>query len=237
MGKQNFLELEEDLGGFEIIDPQSAQSGLTAQILWDLWDIGAKFGRLDQKGIRFKMEPMLLELYDYRGNKKGGSAGLFVAKIRPSMLTDEGTLLFQLKNNISIIWDRGFSVPDILRIIAEIDKIAQSRGQKTEGKRIILFEEERLKTARLSVELLRGGGVVPVLPDTSIEDALSVFDHPELLDIIDEGSLKLLCLKSEKQGILKKRAERIEKVSEMGITAEDIDKMSMQDILELRKKL
>jgi hypothetical protein len=239
MNKSSFISLAEQIEGFEIINKENAPANLTPQILWDLWDIGAKFGTIDKKCILFKQTPLYMELYDHRGNKLGGCAGFVVAKARESSLMNEGVYLFELRNGMYVIWDKGFSISDAQNTIKEIDEFAVSEGDKVNDKRIALFEDEQATDSKFSVvDIFREkDAVMPIFPDMDPQQVLNDFDHPELLDIIEIGDLKSICLKSEKKKILKDRAAKIRKLKGMGITVEDIAKMSAKEILTLREKL
>lgn len=130
MNKESFLEVGKEINGFEILEAENGPEGLTGQLLWDLWDIGVKFGSFFEKGIGFKAPPLVMELYDFRDNGINGSLGFIIGKCRPSYSTDEGVSFIELKNGIQVIWDNGFTVDDVHDIVKKIDIFALSQGIK-----------------------------------------------------------------------------------------------------------
>jgi len=239
MQKNDFLEVGESVEGFEIIDSEMPIEELTPPILWNLWDIGVKFGILFEKGIRFKASSLYMELYDFRGNGRGGSAGMCVFKSRPSQLTDEGTFFLTLQNDMLVTWDRGFTAAEIRSIIGEIDDYARSEEMMIDGKRLFLFEQEPLRPAKMSVRVFleNRDAITPVLPGMDVNQVLESFDQPELLSVIDLGPMKLICLKSEKDRLFEKYQGKLRKMTEMGISGDDIAKMHIEELMALKAKL
>jgi len=241
MAKEEYLELSKDVSGFEIesLLMEGAPEGLTAKILWDLWDIGVKFGTIGRKGIYFKLKENGLALEMYKFADKGGSNGFTVAKARPSLLMSEGICILKLKNGMDVMWDNGLTVQDVFEAIEEIDTLAKKKGH-IEGDQRKVIDRADKKAGRLSVEgifMMERGAIMPVMPDLDTKEVLAEFDHPELLDVIEFGVLKFLCLREDKEYILSGMERRARILSDMGLTEKDIGNMSQEQIIELKRKL
>ncbi len=111
------------------------------------------------------------------------------------------------------------------------------KGEKIGGSRIILLEQEGAKPKKMSVErTFRGtNAVMPIMPDLDINGVLSDFDHPELLDFIPIGPIKLLCLKSEKEALVADQERKVRILEGMGLNLRDIENMSPDDIIGLKQ--
>ncbi len=218
------------------MNPDRAPAGLTAIVLWDLWDMCVKFGQSTLKGIGFGMCDLILEAYKF-DHKKGGRNGFSVVKVRESGVTEEGVYIFELQNGMIVIWDKGFSVADVQTIIKLTDELAVSVGEKIGSSRVILLEPEGVKPKKMSVEktFKDKRAVMPIMPDLDVNAVLSDFDHPELLDFIPIGPIKLLCLKSEKGALIANRERKVRILEGMGLNLRDIEKMSADDIIGLKQ--
>ncbi len=235
MDKNGFLKLGEKVEGFKVVNPDRAPVGLTAMVLWDLWDMGVKFGQFTLKGIGFKTCGLFLEAYKF--DHKGGHNGFTVCKVRESGVMEEGVYIFELQNGMNVLWDKGFSVADVQEIIKLDDEASAEKGEKIGGSRIILLEPKGAKPKKMSVErTFRGtNAVMPIMPDLDINGVLSDFDHPELLDFIPIGPIKLLCLKSEKEALVADQERKVRILEGMGLNLQDIEKLSIDDIVGLKQ--
>ncbi len=141
MRKEDFLELGKDVRGFEILDPNKAPPGLTRETLFDLWDIGVKWGQLTKKGIGFKanheeIDNLQIELFMFEGNGAGGKNGMVVTNTSPF-----GSPCFlELKNGILVMWNGIFSPEKAQERIREIDEMSESIDEKKDGIRIMIHE-------------------------------------------------------------------------------------------------
>lgn len=240
MRKDNFLQLGKNCEGFKILDKDFAYSpkNITADTLWNLWDIAVKFGYYIQKGIVFRSDPLSVELYDFR--HAGGVAALFIARINVSKNPfANGIYRFTLKNSVRVAWDKNFPVSIVRMIMAEADLEAMADGYIQNNMRMEIIESVKTKKKKLFVKKIffKSGSVYVLPPDTDDEVALSCFDRPELLDIINiSQSIHVVCLKTEKSVLLNVFRVKIIKLKEMGVSYQDINKMSFEEIIALSKK-
>ena len=239
MDKERYFEFGNNRDGFKII-PESAIMGLpdgvSGEMLWNLWDIGSKFGQGSGKGLGFKSTPLVLELNDFRNNGMGGSAGLTVAKARDTGIMDEGVFIFELENGVRVIWDKGLSVESVNASIVEIDEFAMAADLMKDGMRIDMGRPAT--SGKMMVEQIfsRKNNVMMVQPGR-LDEALSDFDHPELLAVIDTGAFQLLCLASELDEIVADMTEKYKKLQAMGVDLTDVANMSVEELMEIRGKL
>lgn len=238
MKKGTLLRAGKDLDGFKVVEGQ-APDGLSPQILWDLWDISVKFGNVFENGVSFRTLELAVDIYDYRGNNRGGTLGFTIAKNRSSGLMSEGVQMFDLQNGMNVMWDMGHTIADIQGFIKEIDDFAIKNGMKVEGQRITMLDTKEPRLERMSVKMFidEPGAVMTVFPGFEAEDVINQFDHPELLAVIDQGPLKLICLKSGADQLAKEHEEKLKKLKELGIDQEKIADMSAEELLELKKLL
>ncbi|EKE11502.1 MAG: hypothetical protein ACD_15C00068G0002 [uncultured bacterium] len=145
--------------------------------------------------------------------------------------------MFDLKNGMSVIWDKGLKAKDISDVIKEIDEYSISCGYIENGIRIALFNPSKGSDGKMSVEhVFAESAIMMVLPG-DLEGTLEGFDHPELLVAIEMGALKLLCLATEKDAIVASMEAKILKLKEMGISPEKVANMEAEEIIELRELL
>lgn len=239
MDKKGYLDLGNDKDGFKII-PEKAFIGLpddvTGEMLWNLWDIGSKFGQESGKGLGFKAAPLVLELNDFRNNGEGGSAGMTVAKARGTGLLNEGIFIFELENGIRVIWDKGLSAESVKSSIAEIDEFSIAEGFMKDGIRINIGMPPA--SGKMMVEQIfsKKGAVMMVMPG-HLEEALNDFDHPEMLAVINMGALQILCLTCEADEIVADMEAKHRRLEEIGVNLENVANMSAEEIIAIREKL
>lgn len=147
MNRKKFIELTknpEGITGFSVVRGFEDVPELIPRTLWDLCDVGVRFGvhGLDffsKEFMLFSAGDLQIEVYNFTDNGFGGSAGFMVGKYRPSGLTDEGTYILKLLNGMNVIWDRGFSVADVSKILYQIEKESYRRSDVVGGRRRILY--------------------------------------------------------------------------------------------------
>ncbi len=198
MAKSDFLRVGEDVNGFEIVSLRNAPDGITSQILWDLWDITVKFGKLIE-GHAIKLKCLQPELVMELSIHKVGN--IMVVRYGKPYLKKGGTFLFSLDNEVRVVWDRGLLVPQAAEMITAVDEIAKLIGMKVDGSRILLLEHKDIY--RMSVEEVfsKERNIMVVDSGNDAEKVLSAFDHPEKLAIVDFGLVKVICLKSDEEKI------------------------------------
>lgn len=137
--REAFLKLGEDRAGFEIVSTRmgSLPDGLTQELLWELWDIGAKFGQPTMKGLVFFQSPILMELYHFSDRDTGGIDGFAVFGVKEKgVLPVMGmSVLLELKNGMAVMWDSKIVVREVLEIIPRIDEHAEECGHYRDGVR------------------------------------------------------------------------------------------------------
>lgn len=147
--REKFLELtKQEVVGFMPVSYLAELPGLTPRNLWDICDIAVRFGCLDvdmrgKPGMFFAHRNLRVEVYNFLGNGVGGSAGMLIGKHRPNrdfQCTEEGTFIVELLNDMTAMWDRGFTVREIQALMHEIDQISYARGHILAGQRRILNE-------------------------------------------------------------------------------------------------
>ncbi len=142
---ERILNYLRDKSGFEIkniIMGNPVPEGMTSEILWNIWDIGLKFGQQIPKGLGFKMTfgeiSLLIELYGFRGNDVGGKDGFVVSRLNGTKFsTVESPIYVELSNNLNLMWSKKITSYDALRCIEEIDRIAIKNGDMKDGIRIM----------------------------------------------------------------------------------------------------
>lgn len=203
-------------------------SGLTAQILFDLFDIATKWGDARE-------DNMIGGTFD-KGEDKfiiaahpapPGIPGIFISKKSkrlPGMFApDAGTFIFETTGNVGILWDKKVSLREITEAISKIDSCFKGKGfvdLKTE-KRVPLPGRE-IKPVRYKVSEVFSNPdhiffVPPDIPQTP-EEILERFDRPELLEIIRNGCCAFICLKIAVSQILKRRQTLQKLLAEKGLT-------------------
>ncbi len=236
MTKHDFLRLGQSVEGFTAVNPDSVPPGLTPVVLWDLWDMGVKFGQWVPKGIGFKTCDLMLEMYNFRQRGGSGSDGFTVGRVRESGIMDDGVFFFQLRNGMHIMWDKGFSVVEVQMVIKMTDEVAEAVGEKVGSTRTVLLEMLKEKPKIKVAEFFRDpNGVMPVMPDLDIDDVLADFDHPELLDYTIFGPLKLVCLKSEMTAIARDQEKKISILDRLGLTLDDVGDMPADRLIGLKR--
>lgn len=237
MDKNHFVGLGKDIDDFEVVNTENAPLGATKQVLWDLWDIGSKFGELTTKGMGFRANDLVLELHDFT-HKKGGAKGFLIAHSKGGVM-NKGAYFLKLKNHMLVIWDKRLTLEEVKEMIEMIDKIAIAAGDKVREQRIPIPSTEPPIELKMKVEQVfqKKGAIMVVFPDQDINEVLAEFDKQEQLDVIQLGLLKLICLKSEKQTIVNDWKKREKQLWQKGIALEDLGRMSLEEIIRLRKEL
>lgn len=141
--KKRLLDYLKDVSGFEIKEVsigEPAPTNLTPEILWNLWDIGLKFGQEIEKGFGFKLIfgdiGMVMEFYGYLENGAGGRDGFIVSKPSKNALSIiESPVFIDLKNGINLVWSKQLEASDILLCIDEVNRIATATGEMENGVR------------------------------------------------------------------------------------------------------
>jgi hypothetical protein len=129
--REEFLKIGENIGGFKI-DPNRSlpnmPEGVSAEMLWDLWDIGVKFGKEENSRlIEFKSAYLVLDLYDFRRNGAGWVAGLSIRKPIVCTIENDAVFMFQLANDLIVTLNKRISAEIISQAIKDIDAIAKLR--------------------------------------------------------------------------------------------------------------
>lgn len=135
--REGFLRLGEDRAGFEIVSVRIGllPEELTANLLWELWDIGSKFGRPSPKGLVFFQPPISIELYHFSDRGDGGIDGFAVFEAKKSgVIPMMGIpVLLGLKNGMTVMWDSNIIVREVIEVIPRIDEHAEESGFRKDG--------------------------------------------------------------------------------------------------------
>lgn len=142
--RTRLLEYLKDMSGFEIKKIEIGgplPKELNSEILWNLWDIGLKFGQEIPKGFGFKITfgniGLIMEFHGFLENGEGGKDGFVVSKPSGAKLAFvESPVLLELKNGVGLMWSNKIEIPDVLACIAEVDRIATKVGEMENGIRI-----------------------------------------------------------------------------------------------------
>ncbi|MFA7208797.1 MAG: hypothetical protein WC120_00780 [Parcubacteria group bacterium] len=130
MLKSRLVKLGADKKSFAIVRRDMAElpNGIleAESILWNLWDVGVKFGQEYPSGIRFNAEPLILDLYDFRG-ARNSNFGFSVGRA-DKIGTVARILMFELVNGMQVFWDSGLEIPEVRQVIEEIDAYADSQS-------------------------------------------------------------------------------------------------------------
>lgn len=144
MTKEKFLIFGENVEGFEITDSIKAPESLGPKNLWDLWDIGTKFGQLIEEkrscsALEFNTDSLMIKLYN-----RNGIFAMSIAKSTEPQTPNSGLMVFALENGLRVFWDKKLTAADVQKAIMKIDQNALLQGTKTEGLRILLISKEPL---------------------------------------------------------------------------------------------
>lgn len=144
INREQLLQMGKNVWPFSIVKGFNDLLDLTAFDLWQLYDIALKFGEpkfdfFGKPGIFFSHFELAIELYNFLDNGIGGGVGFMVGKVRPSRITENGSFMLTLMNDIDVIWDRGHTTDDARRKIYEIDRIAYAQNLIVGGQRQFLF--------------------------------------------------------------------------------------------------
>jgi len=201
------MQKELTVEDFEPMNLPEELKGLTAQILFDLYDISVKWGqptedRMCGNTIKIGESRILIQAH----LSPPGVPGIYICKqAKPDstvFMTVGGAFIFQTKGDVHVIWHRLVTVAEMETAIRNIDGFARSkRGNEFFGK-----EGERLALSGREVELVKmkvsqiftsPDSVFMIPPDIpyTAETVLAQFDHPELLCLVKSGCLTLVCLK------------------------------------------
>lgn len=219
MFKKKFMEIGRDPEGFAVVN-RGAFLGLpeglleAEDVLRDLWDIGCKFGSEGQNGVRFKAEPLVLELYDFQRIRNSGELGLTVGKagVMTGAVAAVRIQIFKLRNGIRVIWDKEIGVPEVRRIIREIDAYALSQGAIKDGVRLM---DNGLVALKSVVQVFQEKDTFILAMPDDLDIVLSKFDHPETLTVLDVGMIfKVICLSSDRKEVQKKVEEKLRQIEE-----------------------
>ena len=140
--KDPFLKLGEDREGFDVSVVKIGKSPewLTGDILWNLWDIGVKFGGPVPKGLAFRQSPITMELYNFSHTGGGAKDGFAVFKIEEDQpIAHMGmSVMLELINGMVVVFDGLLTFEEVTDIIQAIDEEATKRGKIKDGKRITI---------------------------------------------------------------------------------------------------
>ena len=70
MGKSDFLQIGNDVKGFKVMGLKDAPTGITAQILWDLWDMVVKIRKAYQE-VYYKVKVPSARIGHGSGHSRG----------------------------------------------------------------------------------------------------------------------------------------------------------------------
>lgn len=145
---EKFLDLtKQEIIGFTPLEGCQHLPDLTPRNLWDLCDMTVRFGSLGLDGfgkvlMHFAHRDLRIEVYNFIGNGAGGIAGMSIGKFRPGrsfQATEEGAFLLTLFNGMGVIWDRGWTVLEIKKLIHEIDNLSYAHDHIVGGRRAVLY--------------------------------------------------------------------------------------------------
>lgn len=220
MFKKKFMEIGRDPEGFAVVN-RGAFLGLpeglleAEDVLRDLWDIGCKFGSEGRNGVRFKAEPLVLELYDFQRIRSSGELGLTVGKagVMTGAVAAVRIQIFKLRNGIRVIWDKEIGVPEVRRIIRGIDAYALSQGAIKDGVR--LMDNGLVDLKKNVFQMFQEKDTFILAMPDDLDIVLSKFDHPEALTVLDVGMIfKVICLSSDRKEVQKKIEEKLRQIEE-----------------------
>ncbi len=228
MDRTVFLEARGTVDDFDF-ETRYAPNHLSPQILWDLWDIGSKWGMLEPRGMFFRQIPLYLELY--YSEDKHHPRGLVVARKNKGVITnvmERRKHLTELANGMLVLWDRSITVPEVQEVIEKVDKHAQQEGMKVADERISI-DRQSSESAKMIVseKFAKKDTIIPVLPWQDVDDVVNSFDEPEKLAVMEFGDMAAICLEVEKDLVIQIAIRRIDMLKEM----------EFEKILELKKKL
>lgn len=125
--REKFLQLGKGESGFAV-DPIKAIMGLPAEIsqniLWNLWDIGCKYGEIvGGEDLRFNHESLFIEICN-----KGisGSTCLIIKDSKGMLLKPE--YIFELWNGLQVRWQKNITCQQVLHIIEDVNITAVQCG-------------------------------------------------------------------------------------------------------------
>lgn len=216
MFKDNYFAIADDRLGFEIvgeIDSMGIPEGVTPDMLWDIWDITAKFGQLDRLGeinrerISFFHPPLFMEIFDRRTIQLDGKIRIFITQSQETTVLKETIYKFILKNGAEVLWDKGLSVEMYQEFVGQIDKRARGLGFLKDKDRfdlrLLSSHKQYLEVSKL---FSQPQSFLIVLAD-EVEIIKGNLDHPELAIALEYDTVFCLCLKSN-QAIMQAAIEK-----------------------------
>ncbi len=226
---------------FEIREIPEELKGLTADLLWNIWDIVTNFGTLDipNQRVDFRHELKSGEKVGISASIKGGPD--FIIGKTPVFT---GTLPIALKNGGVIMWDEQLSLTIAKILVAEVDALAWESGliNKTNGARIktISFKKSSAKRYRVAEVFKTRGSLMPVFPTgPSAEELINMFDEPQKLMVVNDTlfQLKSIALKADADYLERRRQIVLQLLAEQELDISDIGKIDADKIIELREEV
>ena len=120
--KEMFFAIQADKAGFEVIRAVVGEvpRGLTAELLWDLWDICVKFGQPSEQtlGFRFGESGLVMSAHNAAQRCEGGVNGLSIAKASCQRFANiSNPTLLELRNGMNVLWDGALDPASVAMMI------------------------------------------------------------------------------------------------------------------------
>lgn len=233
---------------FEIaqIPAEADLQGLTPQILWDLYDIGSKFGvvRIHESIVSFQFRLTdSEELTIFLPIKKEPTTTFVVGKFR-DLEKEENTITVPLINNSFVYWAKGLSVDEVKRAIPAIDAAAFLKGLIDEkGSRrpatYLKGTEPKYKVRDFFAKKHSMMLASPNRLSAKASDAIKEFDQPDLLIIMKDPvtGLEGIILKEDEDFFRRKNERDLRLLREQGIDFDKLQSMSTQERIAVRSVL
>lgn len=143
------IKIAKNVSGFEIIDDGASNipTGLTGDLLYNLWDIGYKFGENFDLGVQYRddniwIKILLKEAITEAGQKVAANCGMIITAGNILLNTSqEPDSIFHTSNGLGLIWDSSLEVEHVRQAVTQIDSVADIIGWKTGNIRKLILNK------------------------------------------------------------------------------------------------
>lgn len=232
---------------FGITETPPELGGITPQLLWDLYDIGTKFGilQINEGFTSFRFTLKGGEEFSIFSPVETGTRLKFGIGHYEALNERENIIEIPLVDGSIVVWERTFAVDTAKSAVYTIDARALEKGwidtSNGSRKQTVLFKgnEPRYKVADWFPERHRIWFASSSGFSDSPHDALQEFDQPERLIVLKDPvcGLEGICLKEDEQFFQDKWGEDIETLRQAGMQPEQLTRLSPEDRLEIRASL
>ena len=212
--------------------------GLNPELLANLNDLVRKFGIDDPMGVRRISSKFPSDIGVTVSSEENIASTLVFGE--GGQMT-EGCFSLKLQDGF-VLWDKLVSSNDIKELIRVWDGAMKARGgiDSDTGERLRRpYRKGPPEKRSVEQTFSKPGAVMMVtLPYPNAEALISEFDHPEELVTISSplGGMNI-CRKSDLPILQRRREVVIEILAIEGISESDIAKLSLDEVLALRKKI